>query len=58
MRDIRKVISSELLTKQAKREKFIIYILKLLLNIVTHGLETLVLENKFLCACVREVCHL
>jgi hypothetical protein len=50
----------ELLTKQ--REKKIIYkkyILKLLLNTVTAGIEAFVtLGNKFLYACVIEVCHL
>jgi hypothetical protein len=42
------------------RKKIIIYkkyILKLLLNIVTAGIEALVaLGNKFLYACVKEVC--
>jgi hypothetical protein len=33
-------------------------ILKLLLNIVTAGSEILVLGNKFLYACVKEVCRL
>jgi hypothetical protein len=47
------------------RENFIIYvqrnayILKLLLNIVTAGIEALVVSrNKFLHACVKEVCRL
>jgi hypothetical protein len=35
------------------------YILKLLLSVVTAGIEALVvLENKFLYVCVKEVCHL
>jgi hypothetical protein len=35
------------------------YMLKLLLNIVTAGIEALVvLGNKFLYACVKEVCLL
>jgi hypothetical protein len=34
------------------------YILKLLLNVVTAGIEALVLGNKFLYACVKEVCRL
>jgi hypothetical protein len=35
------------------------YVLKLLLNIVTAQVETLVVsENKFLYACVKEVCNL
>jgi hypothetical protein len=33
--------------------------LKLLLNIVTVGIEAIVIsENKFSYACVKEVCHL
>jgi hypothetical protein len=64
MRAIWKVTLSELLTIQAMRTKiFIMYkninILKLLLNIVTTEIEALVLSgNKFLYACVKEVCHL
>jgi hypothetical protein len=35
------------------------YVLKLLLNIVTAGIEALVvMGNKFLYASVKEVCHL
>jgi hypothetical protein len=35
------------------------YILKLLINVVTAKIEALfVLRNKFLCAFVKEVCHL
>jgi hypothetical protein len=35
------------------------YILKLLLNVVPAGIEALVISgNKFLYACVKEVCHL
>jgi hypothetical protein len=33
------------------------YILKLLLNIVTAWIEALVLGNKFLYACVKDVCR-
>jgi hypothetical protein len=34
------------------------YILKLLLNVVNAGIEALVkMGNKFLYACVKEVCH-
>jgi hypothetical protein len=61
-RAIRKVTSGELLTKQAMRKNVIIYrnmyILKLLLNVVTAGIDALVSENKVLYACVKEVCHL
>jgi hypothetical protein len=58
-----KVNSSELLTKQAMRKKILIcrkdtYILKLLLNIVTAGIEAPVTSrNKFLHACIKEVCR-
>jgi hypothetical protein len=31
---------------------------KLLLSIVTAGIKALVLGNKFLYGCVREVCHM
>jgi hypothetical protein len=64
MRAIRKVTSSELLTKQALKKKNLldtknVYILKLLLNIVTSGIEALVVSgNKFLYTCVKEVCRL
>jgi hypothetical protein len=65
MRAIQKVIFGELLTKQATRKKEILlyannmYILKLLLNIVTAGIEALVISGKkFLFACVKEICHL
>jgi hypothetical protein len=64
MRAIQKVTSSELLIKQAMREKnyYIpksMYILKLLLNIATTGnMALVILGNKFLYACVKEVCHL
>jgi hypothetical protein len=35
------------------------YLLKLLLNTVTAGTEALVVSgNKFLYACVKEICHL
>jgi hypothetical protein len=62
MRAIRKVTSGELLTKQAMRKNFIIYkkyyILKLFLIVVTARIESLVLGNEFLYACVKEVCRL
>jgi hypothetical protein len=62
MTAIWKVTSSELLTKQAVRKKLYTkyaYILKLLLNVVTAGIEELVISgNKFLYACVKEVCGL
>jgi hypothetical protein len=54
--------SGELLTKQAVRKKTIIYkknayILKLLLNVVTDGIEAFVISgNNFLYACAKEVC--
>jgi hypothetical protein len=64
MRDIRKVTSGELLTKQATRKKLlyikITYILKLLLNVVTAGIEILVVsENKYMYeyAFVEEICR-
>jgi hypothetical protein len=61
-RVIGKVTSGALLTKQAMRKKTLhtknTYILKLLLNIVIAGIETLVSGNKFLYDCVKEVCHL
>jgi hypothetical protein len=48
-RAIRKVTSDELLIKQAK----------LLLNVLTAEIEALVVSvNKFLHACVKEVCRL
>jgi hypothetical protein len=35
------------------------YILKLLINVVTGGIEALVVsENNFLCSCVKQVCPL
>jgi hypothetical protein len=52
------------LTKQEMRKINLLYtknmyILKLLLNIVSAGIEALViLVTKFLYACVEEVCHL
>jgi hypothetical protein len=64
MRAIQKVTSGELLTKQAMRTNFIIYkknmyVLKLHLNIVTAGIESLVISgNNFLYAFVKEVCYL
>jgi hypothetical protein len=58
-RAIRKVTSCELLTKQTMRTKFIIYkntyILKLLLNVVTAGIEVLVSGNKICMPVSREV---
>jgi hypothetical protein len=63
MRDIWKVTSGELLAGNEKNKFYYIqkntYILKLLLNVVAAGIEALViLGNKFLHACVKEVCHL
>jgi hypothetical protein len=64
MRAIWKVTSGELLMKQAMRKKILLYttnmyILKLPLNIVTAGIEALVVTgSKFLYACVKEVCCL
>jgi hypothetical protein len=65
MRDIQKVTSSELITKQAIREKkywYIqknVYVLKLLLNVVITGIEALVISrNTILYASVKEVCCL
>jgi hypothetical protein len=65
MRTVRKVTSSELLTKQALRKKLLLYtkknmyILKLLLNVVADKTEAHVTSgNKFLHACVKEVCCL
>jgi hypothetical protein len=54
------VTSGELLTKQAirKNNKKKPYIIKLLLNVVTAGIEALVSVNKFFYACVKVVCHL
>jgi hypothetical protein len=54
--------SYELLTKQEMRKNFLytknICILKLILNVVTAGIEALVSGNKFLYACVKEICRL
>jgi hypothetical protein len=66
MRFIWKVTSGKLLTKQAMAGKKrnllctkITYMLKLLLSIVTAIVEALVISgNKFLNACVEEVCRL
>jgi hypothetical protein len=64
MRIIWKVTSGDLLAKQTVRRKKIIvykkmYIYKLLINVVTTGIEALVVSgNKFLYACVKEVCYL
>jgi hypothetical protein len=60
---VRKETSGELLTKEAMETNRIIYkythILKLLFSVVTAGIETLaVWGNKFLNACVKEVCRL
>jgi hypothetical protein len=63
-RTIQKVTSGELIRKQAMRKKILLYtknmyILKLLLNLVTAGIEALIiLGNEFLYACVKEVCRL
>jgi hypothetical protein len=57
---IRKVTSDELLTKQTKRKKKLLYAkksntLKLLLNVVTAGSEALVASrNEYLHACVKK----
>jgi hypothetical protein len=57
-RAIRKVTSSELLRKQATGKNYYIqkyiYILNVLLNLVTAGIEVLVSGDKFLYACVKE----
>jgi hypothetical protein len=59
-----KVTCGELLTEQATRKIFLLYtrnmyILKLRLNVFTAGIEALVITvNKFLHACVKEICHL
>jgi hypothetical protein len=64
MRTTQKVTSNELLTKQAMRRKHLLctkitYILKPFLNVVTAGIEALVVSgNEFLYTCVKEVCHL
>jgi hypothetical protein len=62
-RAIWKVSSSKLLTKQAMRKKLFytknMYILKLHLSVVIVGINTLVSSgNKFLYACVKEICRL
>jgi hypothetical protein len=61
-RTIQKITSGELLTEQAMKKNVFTkntYMLKLLLNIVTARIETLVASgNKFLYACVKEVCRL
>jgi hypothetical protein len=59
MRVIRNTTSGELLTKQAIREKKLLhtknrYVLKLILNVVTAGIETLVSGNKFFCTPVSK----
>jgi hypothetical protein len=63
MRTIRKVTLGELLTKQAMRKENLIiykkYTLQLLFNVVTTRTEALMVSgNKFLYACVKEVCCL
>jgi hypothetical protein len=63
MRAIRKVTDGELLTKQGMRKNLIYkrntYILKLLRNTVTAGIEALVLSrNNFIYVCDKEVCRL
>jgi hypothetical protein len=62
MRATRKVTSSELLTEQALRKNVLYtkntYISKLLLNVLTAGIEALVVSgNKFLYAYIK-VCRL
>jgi hypothetical protein len=52
MRDVQKVSSSELLTKQAMRKEIVLYtnnmyIRKLLLNVLTAGIEALLSGNEF-----------
>jgi hypothetical protein len=63
MSSIQKVACGELLTKQAMRKSVLYmkntYMLNLLLNVVTTGIEAhVILENKFLCASVKKVCSL
>jgi hypothetical protein len=63
MRAIWKVTSSKLLTKQTTRKNLLYakntYILKLLQNLVTAGIEAFVVSgNRFWYACVKEVCCL
>jgi hypothetical protein len=61
-RAIQKVTSGELLRKQPMRKNHYIintYILNLLLNVFTAGIEAFVVAgNKFLYYCVKEVCRL
>jgi hypothetical protein len=61
IRNITSVLA-ELLTKQAMTGLLYTryaYTLKLLLNIVAAGYEALIISgNKFLYACMKEVCHL
>jgi hypothetical protein len=53
-----KLASGELLRKQAMIENNV-HILQLLLNAVTAKIEApVVVGNKFLYACVKEICHL
>jgi hypothetical protein len=64
MRDIWKVTSSELLSKQVMRIQIVLctknsYIHTLLLNIGTAKIEALAMwGNKFLYSCVKEACYL
>jgi hypothetical protein len=57
-----KVTSGDLLTKEARRKKIFYtrntYIFQLLFNVLTAGIEALVKGNKFLYACVKQVCRL
>jgi hypothetical protein len=62
-RSIQKANFGELLTEQRMRGKHLlyikIYIPKLLLNVVTPGIEALIITgNKFLYSCVKELCCL
>jgi hypothetical protein len=61
-RAIQKITSGELLAKQEMRKILLYtentYIHKLLLNVVTTGIEALVSWNKFLYAFVKEIYRL
>jgi hypothetical protein len=58
MRAIQKVISGELLTKQAVRKKNVIRFKKYV-HVSQHRIELLVVsQNMFLYACVKDVYHL
>jgi hypothetical protein len=62
-RAIRRITSGELLTKQTMRKILLntknMYILNLFLKVFITGIEAIVVSgNKFLYACVKEVCLL